>query len=257
MTEEIALHEEELSALSEGQKVLGYFFRPENIEAPLPAVIISHGFGANGTRTSGMARTFSQRGFAAVALDFRGARESRSEGGPEVRSVLSEKADLEAMLDVLRGRPEVDASRVYLLGISEGGCVSALAAAKNAVKVAAMALVFPALCIADDARERFFYKEEIPEFYDIMDVTVGRRYGVDAHGLNILESIQGYDGPVQIVHGDADEVVPVSYSIRAAKLYTNCTLHIIEGGNHGMRGPWGPDYARLTDEFLLRQAFGE
>ena len=41
-----------------------------------------------------------------------------------------------------------------------------------------------------------------------------------------------YHGPVLLVHGDADEAVPIEESIRAAKAYDNARLVVIPGDTH-------------------------
>ena len=47
-----------------------------------------------------------------------------------------------------------------------------------------------------------------------------------------------YQGPVLIIHGDEDDVVPVGDSVRAAKRYRNCRLSVIRGeGHHFDRRP--------------------
>lgn len=45
-----------------------------------------------------------------------------------------------------------------------------------------------------------------------------------------------YDGPVLILHGDRDEIVPMSYSERAAATYKNARLRVIDGGGYGFQG---------------------
>ncbi len=58
--------------------------------------------------------------------------------------------------------------------------------------------------------------------------------------------------PFLIVHGDADQIVPMGQSqlldkkLRAAG--DESTLHIVKGGGHGQG--FGPDVHRLTEEFL-------
>lgn len=38
---------------------------------------------------------------------------------------------------------------------------------------------------------------------------------------------------VLIVHGDADDIVPLSYSRKAVKTYSSADLKVIQGAGHG------------------------
>ena len=53
--------------------------------------------------------------------------------------------------------------------------------------------------------------------------------------FDIYKVIGNYKGDVLIVHGDKDDVVPLSYSKRAATVYESANLIIFEGGGHGFR----------------------
>jgi len=57
---------------------------------------------------------------------------------------------------------------------------------------------------------------------------------------DFTDDLRAIDVPMLIVHGDADQIVPIDASARkAAKLAKNATLKIYEGGPHGFFGPWG------------------
>ena len=46
------------------------------------------------------------------------------------------------------------------------------------------------------------------------------------------EEIERYEGPVLLIHGDADETVPFEYAEKALKLYKNAKLIPIHGDDH-------------------------
>lgn len=48
-----------------------------------------------------------------------------------------------------------------------------------------------------------------------------------------LDMIGAYEGPVLILHGDKDELVPLYYSQEALKEYKNAELIVLEGQKHG------------------------
>ena len=59
-----------------------------------------------------------------------------------------------------------------------------------------------------------------------------RNYVRVAQMIHIEDAFTGYDGPVLLVHGDADESVLVSCSIEAQKAYKNASLTVIKGDTH-------------------------
>ena len=50
--------------------------------------------------------------------------------------------------------------------------------------------------------------------------------------IHVEDAFTGYEGPVLLVHGDADESVPVSHSIEAQMAYKNASLSVIKGDTH-------------------------
>ena len=87
-------------------------------------------------------------------------------------TVMTEKEDLSAVMDFVKTKDYVDQDHLFLLGQSQGGLVSALTAADRKDDVAAMILIYPAFCIADNAREMYDSAYDIPE-----DRAAGRNCG--------------------------------------------------------------------------------
>ena len=59
-------------------------------------------------------------------------------------SVLTEKADLEAVLEEVKQWDFVDTGSIYLMGNSQGGLVTALTAAEHKEEIRAVILIYPA-----------------------------------------------------------------------------------------------------------------
>ena len=225
----------------EGLAVRGRLYTPAPGEAaaPYPLAICSHGFGGNmGPADAGFGPSFSRAGIAACVFDFCGGRGSTSDGTPTDRSILTEAADLEAVLDGMLARPDIDAARICLFGVSEGGLVSTMVAARRPGDICALACMFPAYCIPEDARRRMSELED-PEVMDIRGTIVGRAYNVDAASVDPYGLMPLYDGPVLIVHGTADLLVDVEYSRRAARTFAHAQLVEVEGMGHGFRNAPG------------------
>lgn len=228
---------EELWSSRDGMKIYGQIYVPKGIDVPMPALVFSHGFGGSHTTGASYARELASHGYVVYCFDFCGATSSsRSDGKTTDMSIFSEESDLLAVMETIRLLDFVDAEELYLIGTSQGGMVSAMAAADKSEYVKAAILIYPALCIADNAKEWFGTQENIPETYNLWGVTLGRAYFERLFGYDTFGHIKKYDGPVLIIHGDKDSTVPVSYAYRAAETYDNATLKIIEGAGHGFYG---------------------
>ena len=63
---------------------------------------------------------------------------------------------------------------------------------------------------------------------------VGREYMLTTQELDIYGTSEQYQGPVCIIHGTKDGIVPLWCSQRYDSIYTHSEMHLIEGENHLM-----------------------
>lgn len=218
-----------------GQRLGGLAYVPRTASASAPAslVICCHGMDGSHTRVTPMALRFAAAGAVAVCFDFRGGGGGASDGDPLAMSVLTELADLEEVLAQTTAWGEVDASRVALFGLSLGGAVAALAAARHPQRVSALALWYPALGLDRDLRAHFRSLDRVPQHYDYRGNRLGRAYAADAWGLDIEAEIASYRRPTLLVHGDQDRSVPLAVSQQAARIMPDAELVTIPGAAHG------------------------
>lgn len=168
---------QELYAQREENQIYGLAYIPQNAGERMPAVIFSHGFGGNHQVGEGYAQALAQKGYVVYCFDFCGGGPgSRSDGSALEMSVFTEKADLEAVMEMMRGLDYVDSENLFLMGTSQGGAVSAITGADHQEEVRGMILLYPAFVLADRANELFQSVEEIPETYYFMWMNVGRAY---------------------------------------------------------------------------------
>lgn len=230
-----ALSQDTLWVSRGARRIFGLYHKPAG-EGRHPLAIIAHGF--NGTHDAGKAyfRALADMGYACYALDFPcGSIHSRSDNNTMNMSALDERADLMATVRYFRSRPDVDTSRIVLIGESQGGFVSALTAAQMKDTISRLVLVFPALCIPANWNRTYPTEADIPEVTRLWEVPMGRRFFLELRDMDVFSIIPAYRGPVQIVQGDADRVVSIEDSRRAASLYNGARLHIIAGAGHGFR----------------------
>ena len=231
--------------VAEGLTIRGAELKAEGVgPASGWTVIMSHGFGSKFEHNLPFARGLARGGARVFAYDFPGSGSGSSTGRDSWdMSVLTEADDLELVFDDVRARPGVDPARVALAGASQGGFVSALVAARRPAQVARLVMLYPALCIPDDARAGSslgakYDPADPPERFPCLGfVTLGRRYVLDAQTLDPWEQICSYEGPVLVVHGTADAVVDVEYAREAARRYPQAELVEIAHAQHGFPTP--------------------
>jgi arabinogalactan endo-1,4-beta-galactosidase len=225
--------------------IFGVLHRPVDAKQPMPLVIISHGF--NGTHFFGRFYfdALARLGFQTYSFDFPcGSVFSRSDDNTMNMSVVDEKNDLKAIIDYFRHQPYVDASRIVLIGESQGGLVTALTAAEMPKALSEIVLVYPALCIPDNWNAHYPKEEMIPDTTRMWNVPLGRRYFQEVRPMQVFKDIVKFKRPVLIVQGDKDPVVSMKDSERAAQLYSKARLHVIPGAGHGFK----PDEFRQAME---------
>lgn len=150
---------------------------------------------------------------------------------------------------MLKEQDYVDENRIFLLGASQGGVVSAITAADHREDITGVVLLYPAFVLVDDAKERFGSAENVPDRYQ-MFIPLGRIYAEPLFNYNIYEDIKDYDKDVLIIHGDADEIAPVSYSEQAVEVYSSAELKVLPGAGHGFYGEDKEKAVELMIEFF-------
>ena len=209
----------------------------------LPGAIVSHEFMANERSVAKYARVLAEEGYAAFTYDFcGGCIVGRSDGRSRDMTVMTEVADLNAVMDAVQTHPDVAGGKLLLMGCSQGGFVSAITAARRRDEVEKLVLFYPALSIPDDSRRGQmltfrFDPGNIPAILGRVPITLGREYAAVAQKLDSFELIAGYDGPVLLLHGTDDRLVALSYSQRAAEVYGDrCTFVQLPGAGHIFHG---------------------
>lgn len=251
------MKKEKFSCQRDGLTIRGHVW--ERGDAQKPAVILSHGFLANESMCHTYAKLLAELGYAAFTFDFcGGGLGSRSDGKSENMTLLTEKADLLAVIDYVKKCSYADSAHISLLGCSQGGFVSALAAKELQDEIENLLLFYPALCIPDDARrgQMISYKfdpENIPDILGRIPMKLGGEYARCVIHMNPFDEISGYKGRTLYLHGTADDVVDISYARTAKDLYPNCRYEEIENGEHAFRGEHDKAACAILKEFMRQK----
>ena len=214
----------DFSCINQDKTIRGVEYLPAGEK--LPAVIMSHGFGGCQAEMSGWAERLAEMGLAVYTYDFCGGGRGISDGDTADMTVLTEREDLETVLAYVKALPYTDNDRIVLWGFSQGGFVSALAAARIGEQIRGLVLIYPAFCIPDDGRAGVmpgtpgFDPDHIPEILMAGDMRVGKAYVEVSQKIDIYREIVKYRGNVLIVHGLSDAMVNYNYSVHAYRAYT-------------------------------------
>ena len=228
----------------------GKMYKAEG-EDKQPLVIFSHGFGGCYADLEHHGIGFAEKGIHCFFIDFcGGGLRSTSDGDMREMSVYTEVSDLEFVINELGKLPYVDEQKIFLVGESQGGLVSALTAARNKELIKALCLWYPAFCIPDDAR-RYFPDGKVEERLQF-GLPVGKKYSEAIIDMDVFEEIEGYERPVFIIHGDKDSVVNYSYSEKALTVYKDAELYKMVGSDHGFQGSDSDLARKMTVEFVCK-----
>ena len=216
-------------------RLRGTMFRPAEGDR-FPIAVVSHEFMANRLFTMRYARLLASLGYAAFCYDFSGGCiVGASQGKTTDMTVFTEMEDLKAVIAYARAQPYADPDRLLLMGCSQGGLVTALAAAEPETQAEAIILFYPALSIPDDARKGSmmsarFDPENIPETMRCGPMKLGGGYAASVLELDPFSAISAYHGDMLIVHGNADTLVDISYSRRAYDAYRAAAETALQAG---------------------------
>jgi fermentation-respiration switch protein FrsA (DUF1100 family) len=206
-----------------------------------PALCICHGIPAtppdpNDRGYALLAERFCRAGFVTLIFNFRGT--GKSQGNLDLPGW---SRDLRAALDFLCKVNGVDKARLCLLGFSGGAAVSVHVAAHDA----RVSSVVTCACPADF---NSLYEQQTPrgaierfrQIGAIRDKNFPPSTEEWQRGFETVTPMHWIDRisprPLLLVHGDADEVIPLEHSHRLyGKAKQPKELKVIPGGKHRLR----------------------
>ena len=208
------------------------------------AVILSHGFNSSHDELCDLAFALANRGVYAVCYDFRGGSlRSKSSGNSLDMSVATETSDLMKVAESIKDK---SVNRIFLYGESQGGFVSALAAAETPRLFCGLMLLYPAFCIPDD-----WQGKHLDSNTQIMGMEISQKYIDDLPQYDVFERMKNFGGKALIAHGTADSVVDISYSEKLVKYFKNASLTKYPGEGHGFGSEAREKWVEECTRFVL------
>ena len=147
--------------LADGTTIHGAVYRARGATGPAPAAVVLHGTAVSHSSCApGLAVPLARAGFVVLAVDLRGHGRSggalrKDEYGdlPALLNAPADHAELDAAVAYLKSQPDVDATRLALVGHSRGGWVAATAGCRRQ-DVACVVSVSSAPTVCDALRPR-------------------------------------------------------------------------------------------------------
>ena len=230
---------------------------PDNNPGKCPLFIVIHGFTGHMEEPHivAVAEALAQNGYASLRVELYGHGKSEAmrdagfatlradmyghgESGGEFENHTLFKwiSNIMALVDYARTLDFV--TDIWLSGHSQGGLAAALVAGMESDRIRGLILRAPAFMIPTGARAGEllgvkFDPDRIPDSVPtIKDLTLSGNYIRVAQMIHAEDAVDRFSGPVLILHGENDDVVPLRDSEDAANRYRNGSLVVITGENH-------------------------
>ena len=213
-------------------------FDPQHDKCPM--VILMHGIFASKDfiPIPSLAKGLAAVGIGSIRFDFDG--HGKSEGRMQDMTIEKELADARAIWDYVKSLPYVDG--IGLLGHSQGGVIAAMTAGRLSTAAEApdgLVLIAPGSVIKEACQSGKFFSASFdpadpPEYIRCWGLMkLGRDYLLTTQELDIYGTASAFQGPVRILHGDRDSIVPLWCSEKFREVYGDRSeLIIVEGENH-------------------------
>jgi pimeloyl-ACP methyl ester carboxylesterase len=195
-------------------------------ETRQPVVIFGHGNGEVIDYWVTALNGFRQRGIGVLLVEYPGY--GRSTGSPSEAAI---RGVMDAAYDRIAADPRVDRSRIFGFGQSLGGGAICLLAKDRFLRALILQSTFPSLDI--------FAAEYWAPAFLLRD-----------HFDN-LSSVAHFQGPVLVIHGRDDHLIPWKQGQRLAAASANSTFRLYDCG-HGCWDPERLPFWRDALPFLLQ-----
>ena len=210
----------------------GLFLAPRAAAGRAPLIIFMHGNAELADDWTGEFDEPRGSGVAVLLVEYPG--DGRAPGSPSEKSIT---AAVTAAYDWAAADPRIDPTRIVAYGRSLGSGAAARLAVDR--RVAALILESAFTSVADFAAAFL-----MPSFL-IRDPFDNR------------QSLRAYRGPLLVIHGRQDEVVPISHGRELAAHVPGARLHELDCGHNDCPRQWETIAPFLRDAGVLANTFTE
>jgi len=196
------------------------WFLPPRAPGSAPALLFTHGNAELVDDWVDYMRDFPDRGVGVMLVEYPGY--GRSEGVP---SAVTLGAAVVAAYDTLVRQDEVDPARVVAWGRSVGGGPAALLVRERPVAALVLQSSFTSL-------GAFARRYLLPGF-------------LVRHRFDVLEAVRAFDGPVLVIHGRHDRIIPYAHGRALAGAAADATLVTYECAHNDCPPSWSEHVGKV------------
>jgi pimeloyl-ACP methyl ester carboxylesterase len=193
---------------------------------PAPVIVFTHG---NGELIDYWLDEFAavrQWGLGVLLVEYPGY--GRSRGSPSEASIARVMAEA---FDHLASRPDVDSGRIVAYGRSVGGGAAGTLIRQR--PVAAVILESSFTSVRRMARRHGLFGPFVRDPFDVAGV------------------VEAFEGPVLVVHGEKDRIIPAAHGRALAAGAPDGTLVLLDCGHNDCPRPWPQVRAFLEENGIL------
>jgi fermentation-respiration switch protein FrsA (DUF1100 family) len=244
-TEEVSFR-----SVADDTRISGWFFAAAGSRRG-PAVVLCHGVWTGRRECLPLALRFQAAGYNVLCFDF------RAHGGSDGRFISlghHETNDVIGAVHYLKERPEVDPTRIGVIGFSMGAAATVQAAARCS-DIAAVVADSCYATFVDAAKYSFRLVTRMPHFpmAPLAVQTAKWIMHLDAAQLRPIDVIGRISPrPILLTHGMLDEIVPVRHAYTLFKAAEEPKeLWVVSGAHHVGARDVDPDgYFDKVEHFL-------
>lgn len=197
----------------DGGQVEAWYLPATAVTAPAPAIVFAHGNGELIDMWPEALRRFNDLGHHLLLVEYPGY--GRSTGDPGLETVTQ---GFVAAYDRLVTQPAVDANNIVGFGRSlGGGAITALARERH---LSALLLASTFTSVADMAKRMFLPGFLVNDKFDNLAV------------------VKKFAGPVLVIHGDQDELIPFRHGEKLAAAAAKGQLIAYPAGHNDCPPDW-------------------
>jgi fermentation-respiration switch protein FrsA (DUF1100 family) len=200
---------------------------PHNPVGPAPYLVFTHGNAELIDDWVDAFETPRSWGLGVMLVEYPGY--GRSRGAPSERSI---RAAILAAYDFLVSQPDVDPARIFAHGRSLGGGPACILARERSVAALILESAFTSL-------------RPLMRPFGVVGPLVLDPY-------DNVATVAQFPGPLLVLHGEQDEIIPVAHGRELAARARAPELHVLECGHNDCPRPWPLLRAFLEKNALLR-----
>lgn len=229
-------------------KIPGILVIPQAVTSKkFPVMVLLHGTASQKNEVGGLyqrlAADLAKAGYASLRIDFAGVGDSPVDY--RLYSLSGAERDVKSALDFLALHPNIDTTRMGLVGFSQGGLIAQLVAAQDA-RIQSLVTWSSAVSNGDNSGAfKFFFDKYYAEAkangfavvtfpWLAQPLHFSLQWFDEIKVNNSLEKMKGYKGKLLAITGSADPVVPYASSLALIDAVgsSDAEFTLIKGADH-------------------------